>query len=66
MEIGEVKMKDKCVSCGVETPYDKTDHVDFRLGYVEGAGQLCLDCYEKIYMKPKNNKEVKNEKEILV
>ena len=62
MEIGEVKMKDKCVSCGVETSYDKTDHVDFRLGYVEGAGQLCLDCYEKIYMKPKN-KEVKNEKE---
>ena len=42
MEIGEVKMKDKCVSCGVETSYDKTDHVDFRLGYVEGAGQLCF------------------------
>jgi len=49
MEIGEVKMKDKCVSCGVETLYDKTDHVDFRLGYVEGAGQVCLDCYGKIY-----------------
>jgi hypothetical protein len=46
-------MKDKCVSCGCETPYDKMDHIDFRLGYVEGAGQLCLDCYEKIYMKPK-------------
>ena len=55
-------MKDKCVSCGVETSYDKTDHVDFRLGYVEGAGQLCLDCYEKIYMKPKK-KEAKNENE---
>jgi DNA-directed RNA polymerase subunit RPC12/RpoP len=65
MEIGEVKMKDKCVSCGVETLYDKTDHVDFRLGYVEGAGQLCLDCYEKIYMKPKK-KEVKNENGTLV
>ena len=47
-------MKDKCVSCGVETSYDKTDHVDFRLGYVEGAGQLCLDCYSEIYdLKPK-------------
>jgi hypothetical protein len=33
----------------VETSYDKTDHVDFRLGYVEGAGQLCLDCYGVIY-----------------
>jgi hypothetical protein len=38
-------MKDKCVLCGVETLYERTDHVDFRLGYVEGAGQLCLDCY---------------------
>ena len=42
-------MKDKCVSCGTETLYDKTEHVDFRLGYIEGAGQLCLDCYSKIY-----------------
>ena len=50
-------MKDKCVSCGVETSYDKTDHVDFRLGYVEGAGQLCLDCYEKIYMKYETKKK---------
>ena len=47
-------MKDKCVSCGRETSYDKTDHVDFRLGYVEGAGQLCLDCYGEVYdLKPK-------------
>ena len=42
-------MKDKCVSCKKETLYNKTDHVDFRLGYVEGAGQLCLDCYGVIY-----------------
>ena len=62
MEIGEVKMKDKCVNCKRETLYSKETHVDFRLGYVEGAGQLCLDCYEKIYMKPKK-KEVKNENE---
>tara|TARA_Y100000310_G_C20573524_1_gene759286 strand:- start:148 stop:342 length:195 start_codon:yes stop_codon:yes gene_type:complete len=42
-------MKDKCVSCDVETLYEKTDHIDFRLGYIEGAGQLCLDCYGEIY-----------------
>ena len=42
-------MKDKCVSCGTETLYDKEHHIDFRIGYVEGAGQLCLDCYGKIY-----------------
>ena len=52
-------MKDKCVSCGCKTSYDKTDHVDFRLGYIEGSGQLCLDCYEKIYMKPKKKENKK-------
>ena len=46
-------MKDKCNCCGVETPYDKDDHIDTRIGYIEGAGQLCLDCYDLIYVKPK-------------
>jgi Pyruvate/2-oxoacid:ferredoxin oxidoreductase delta subunit len=56
MEIGEVKImskitldKDKCVNCKRETLYSKETHIDFRLGYVEGAGQLCLDCYGVIY-----------------
>ena len=55
-------MKDKCVSCKKETLYNKTDHVDFRLGYVEGAGQLCLDCYGTIYEK--GIKEVKRGVEV--
>ena len=64
MEIGEVKMKDKCINCKCETLYDKETHIDFRLGYVEGAGQLCLDCWEVIYgSKLKNKKEIKNENE---
>ncbi len=64
MEIGEVKMKDKCINCKCETLYDKETHIDFRLGYVEGAGQLCLDCWEVIYgSKLKNKKEVKYEDE---
>tara|TARA_R100001377_G_scaffold81501_1_gene61068 strand:- start:2170 stop:2382 length:213 start_codon:yes stop_codon:yes gene_type:complete len=37
-------MKDKCVLCGVATLYDKEEHIDFRIGYVEGCGQLCLNC----------------------
>ena len=46
--------KDKCVNCKRETLYGKETHIDFRLGYVEGAGQLCLDCYGKIYgLEPK-------------
>lgn len=39
--------KDKCILCGVETPYDYETHVDLRLGYIEGAGQLCNVCYNK-------------------
>ena len=59
-------MKDKCVSCGCKTPYEKTDHVDYRLGYVEGAGQLCLECYENVYMaqREKNWLQKKHEEKI--
>ena len=35
---------DICVSCGKVTSYKKTDHTDFRYGYIEGAGQLCFVC----------------------
>ena len=37
---------DRCVSCGKETPYPKNMHIDYRMYYVEGAGQLCNKCYE--------------------
>ena len=35
---------DKCMLCGEKTMYKKTDHVDKRMGYIEGAGQLCTSC----------------------
>ena len=53
-------MKDKCVTCGVDSIYDTWEHIKFRIGYIKGVGQLCLDCYDKIYFKNKN-KEVKSE-----
>jgi hypothetical protein len=40
---------DLCINCGKETPYPKNMHIDYRMYYVEGAGQLCIDCYNKIY-----------------
>ena len=49
----KLKDPDECVMCGADTLYSKTDHIDNRLGYVEGAGQLCLDCYDDIYIKNK-------------
>lgn len=38
--------KDLCVLCGKETQYEFETHVDYRTGYIEGAGQLCESCYE--------------------
>ena len=48
----EAEMKEKgeydtCVLCDVETPYKRSTHIDYRYGYVEGAGQLCKSCYER-------------------
>ena len=40
--------KEKCVLCGKETPYYLSDNIDMRYCYVEGAGQLCKECYDKI------------------
>jgi len=41
----EFDIYETCVMCGEETTTLKTTHVDFRYGYVEGAGQLCRQCY---------------------
>ena len=41
----EFDIYETCVMCGEETTTLKTTHVDFRYGYVEGAGQLCRECY---------------------
>jgi len=40
--------KDKCIMCGGETAYDFETHIDYRVGYIEGAGQLCYSCYTNI------------------
>jgi len=41
--------KDKCVVCGRNSPYDKNTNIHRRKFYVEGAGQLCKDCWDTIY-----------------
>lgn len=38
---------EQCILCGVETTILKTTHIDYRTGYIEGAGQLCNKCYMK-------------------
>ena len=39
--------KDHCIMCGVETAYDFETHIDMRIGYIEGAGQLCSKCHNQ-------------------
>ena len=41
----EFDIFETCIQCGVETDTLKTTHIDFRIGYIEGAGQLCRQCY---------------------
>ena len=36
-----------CILCGKETTVDVNTHIDFRTGYIEGAGQLCVECYQR-------------------
>ena len=42
---------EKCVNCKVETNVPVNENVDLRKFYVEGAGQLCEECWNKIYKK---------------
>jgi uncharacterized protein YlaI len=42
-------MNDKCILCDKETEFPKDTLIEKRSWYVEGSGQLCEDCYNKIY-----------------
>jgi hypothetical protein len=33
---------DNCVLCGKVSPYTRSTHIDYRIGYIEGAGQGCF------------------------
>ena len=43
-----------CISCGKATNHKKGDDVTHRQDYIEGAGQLCLECGRR------NNKEAEH------
>lgn len=48
--------KDLCLSCKAETEYSHDTSIEYREYYVEGAGQLCKNCYDTIIS---NLKEVR-------
>ena len=45
--VGDTNLYEDCILCGTKTTTLKTTHIDYRTGYIEGAGQLCIECYTK-------------------
>lgn len=46
-----------CVICGEKTDCACSTSIQERDCYVEGAGQLCPNCYSKIYHEDKLNQD---------
>ena len=42
-------MKELCIRCGRPTPYDIQTPITDRLYYIDGFGQLCEQCFSKLY-----------------
>jgi DNA-directed RNA polymerase subunit RPC12/RpoP len=42
-------MKELCVRCGKETKYDTSTPITLRRYFIEGAGQLCSNCWAKLW-----------------
>lgn len=41
---------EKCVICGKDTGIHVDQDISLRTSYIEGAGQLCIDCYKDLYI----------------
>jgi hypothetical protein len=37
---------DICIICGKDTQYTRSTNIDNRIGYIEGCGQTCTECYK--------------------
>ena len=46
-----LKDTDSCISCNKDTGIPCYSNVDMRKNYVDGAGQLCDECFVGIYDK---------------
>lgn len=49
----EEKKYDNCVFCGGKTGIPTDLDIKFRANYVEGSGQLCLECHERVFKNKK-------------
>ena len=48
--------EEKCVICGKDTGYVFSEYIQNRRFYVEGAGQVCKQCFIEIYFKIKDRR----------
>lgn len=46
----EQEVFEKCVCCNKLTNIPENMNVEYRSFYIEGAGQLCYDCFHSIYI----------------
>lgn len=51
----ETNQTEMCISCKKDTGVPVNKNVDMRTNYVEGAGQLCGECFLSLYNKIHNN-----------
>ena len=51
-------MHEICARCGKETEYDINIPLEARRWYVEGSGQLCEDCWYKLWPRREYDAEV--------
>ncbi len=49
MKIAE---NDKCVLCGKDSGMPENMPINERKNYVKGCGQLCEDCFRRLYRHP--------------
>jgi hypothetical protein len=40
---------EKCIICNKQLKIKKTEDIQRRKYYIQGAGQLCETCYNKLY-----------------
>lgn len=45
---------DVCVFCGRDSGIKRDTPVNRRIGYVQGCGQLCGECYTEMYIRREN------------
>lgn len=49
--------KEYCILCGRLTDTAKDQPLSEREHYIEGAGQLCRECYQELYV-PQHNADI--------